>query len=176
MSEDIKTTELDSLKQLAENKGIEFHPNIGLDKLKAKIAEHDEKFASKAAEPKMNPKMAQREEARKEAMKLVRVRIACMDPSKREWQGEWMSVGNSLLGFHTKYVLFDYEYHLSQFMIDNLKDKKFRMSKDVPDGKGGKVSKNFFPAAYNIEILEPLTKEQLANLAADQAKRGAVDK
>ncbi len=176
MSDDIAMTELDTLKQLAENKGIEFHPNIGLDKLKTKIAEYDKRFAKAIEEPKRSSKMAAREEARKVAMKLIRVRIACMDPSKREWQGEWLSVGNSLLGFHTKYVLFDHEYHLTQFMVDNLKDRKFRMSKDIPDGKGGKISKNFFPNAYNVEILTPLDKKQLAELAADQAKRGAVDK
>ncbi len=175
MSEDMKTAELDALKQLAENKGIEFHPNIGLEKLKVKIAEFDKQF-EETPKPKMTNQAKKREEARIKHMKLVRCRIACMDPAKREWQGEWLSVGNAVLGFHTKYVLFDHEYHLTQFMIDNLKDKKFRMSKDVPDGKGGKYSKNFFPASYNIEILDPLTEQELADLAADQAKRGAVDK
>ncbi len=174
MSEDMQITELDSLKQLATNKGVEFHPNIGLDKLKTKIAEFDAQHEV-TAKP-VTAQAARRDKARQEQMKLVRVRIACMDPAKREWQGEWLSVGNALLGFHTKYVLFDHEYHLTQFMVDNLKDKKFRMSKDVPDGKGGKYSKNFFPAAYNIEYLEPLSQAELDALAADQAKRGAVDK
>lgn len=175
MSEEF--TELDSLKQIAENKGIKFHPSISLEKLKEKIKEFDEK-AAEANTVKASPnktKMDKRNQLRKDKLKLVRCRITCMNPHKREWQGEWMSIGNAVLGFHTKYVLFDHEYHLSQMMIDTLKNKVFRQTKDVPDGKGGKYRKNFFPKEYNIELLDPLTQEELDALAADQAKRQAID-
>ena len=175
MSEEF--TELDSLKQIAENKGIKFHPSISLEKLKEKIADFDAK-AAEATEPKQSKslsKLQKREELRKSKMKLVRCRITCMNPHKREWQGEWFSAGNSILGFHTKYVLFDHEYHLTQMMVDILKSKVFRQTKDVPDGKGGKYRKNFFPKEYNIEILDPLSPEELDALAADQAKRQAID-
>lgn len=170
-------TELDSLKQLAENKGIKFHPSISVEKLKEKIEAFDAGLEQEN-EPKATKaksKMQRREELRKEKMKLVRCRITCMNPHKREWQGEWFSAGNAVLGFHTKYVLFDHEYHLTQMMVDILKTKVFRQTKDVPDGKGGKYRKNFFPKEYNIEILDPLTKEELEALAADQAKRQAID-
>lgn len=170
-------TELDSLKQLAENKGIKFHPSISVEKLKEKIAAFDAGLEQEN-EPKASKaksKMQRREELRKEKMKLVRCRITCMNPHKREWQGEWFSAGNAVLGFHTKYVLFDHEYHLTQMMVDILKTKVFRQTKDVPDGKGGKYRKNFFPKEYNIEILNPLTQEELDALAADQAKRQAID-
>lgn len=168
-------TELDSLKEIADNKGIKYHPSISVEKLKIKIAEFD--AAQEISKPTVarGNKMAKREALRKEKLKLVRCRITCMNPHKRDWQGEWMSVGNSLLGFHTKYVLFDHEYHLSAFMIDILKTKVFRQTKEVPDGKGGKYRKNFFPKEYNIEILDPLTEEELEALAADQAKRQAID-
>lgn len=178
MSEEF--TELDSLKQIAENKGIKFHPSISVEKLKEKIADFDAK-ADEASEPKetkgsaTKSKMQKRNELRKEKLKLIRCRITCMNPHKRDWQGEWMSIGNAVLGFHTKYVLFDHEYHLTQMMIDTLKTRVFRQTKDVPDGKGGKYRKNFFPKEYNVEILPALTPEELDALAADQAKRQAID-
>ncbi|WAI96131.1 coil containing protein [Vibrio phage vB_VhaP_PG11] len=172
---DQEFTELDSLKQVAENKGISFHPKIGLEALKAKIAEFDAGLEEKTPTvKKAQTKIQKRQALAKEKLKLVRVRIACMNPAKREWQGEWLSCGNSTLGFHTKYVLFDHDYHLTQFMVGILQDKKFRMSKDVPDGKGGKYRKNYFVKEYNVEILDPLTQEELDALAADQAKRQAI--
>lgn len=166
-------TELESLKQIAENKGISFGPNIGVSTLKRKIEDFDAKMDIAAS--KREQKSKTRHEAQKEALKLVRVVVNSNDPAKKELQGEWMSVGNSLLGTHTKYVLFGHEYHLTEFMVKQLELKQYRTSRSFKDRDGVRRRKNYFHRAYNIERLPALTEKELAELRTQQSKRSDSD-
>src|SRR5690606_37676690 len=97
-----KEDELTTLKERAKLMGISFHPSIGVESLKNKMAEHrgkdePEKPAT-ASKANKNQEAAARVEDRNRALKLVRCRITCMNPNKREWEGEIFTAGNSVIG------------------------------------------------------------------------------
>jgi hypothetical protein len=174
MTEELKLDELELLKGRADDMGLKYHPSISLDKLKAKIEE--------ANAPKEEPVVAKasgsktRQEHVKEATKLIRIRIVNMNPNKREWQGEFFSASNRVVGTIKKYVPYDVEWHVPNFIFKMIKARKFRVTKEVSNGKGGKITQNRFLPEFSVEVLPDLTPAELKELAADQAKRGAVDK
>ena len=178
MSEDYEVLEdeLDSLKLIAERRGIKHHPAIGLATLKAKIAEADEKEA--ATEEEVAPVVAAGEETKaqlisrlkKEANRLIRARITCMNPNKSEWEGELFSFGNNAVGTVKKFVPYNVEYHIPQCILNMIKARNCQVFYTVTDpatrqkNRKGKSIKEF-----GIEILEPLTQKQLNELAQRQA-------
>lgn len=175
-TQELELDELTLLKSRADDMGISYHPNIGLDKLKAKINEQLEpKQPENRASISVNTKAKERQEKIKEATKLVRVRVVCMNPTKRQWKGEIITVANKTVGTLRKFVKFDVEYHVPNFIYKVMKDRKFRITDEVSDGKGGKITRNKFVPEFNIEVLPQLTEAELKQLASDQAKRGAID-
>ncbi len=102
-------TELELLKDRAKMLNISFSNNIGVDALKEKInaelqpKEEKEISADKRARMALN---AKRKKAKEEAEKLVRIRITCMNPGKKEWPGEIITVGNKFSGMHKKFISF----------------------------------------------------------------------
>jgi len=113
----------------------------------------------------------------KDSMKLVRCIVTNRNPMKQGWDGEIIAVANDLGVNARKFVPFgiDQGYHLPQIMINALNDKKCTIfvKKKGPDGK--LISRAKQIKEYAIEILPPLTKEELKELAADQRARGAID-
>jgi len=173
MTDELQLDELELLKGRADDMGIKYHPSISLEKLKVKIEE--------ASEPKETTKVpATKNERRKayidEANKLIRVRVVNMNPNKRDWKGEFITVSNNVVGTIKRYVEFDVEWHVPNFVYKTLLSRKFRITKEESDGKGGKISKNRFMPEFSVEVLPQLTEQELKALAADQAKRGAIDK
>ena len=111
-----------------------------------------------------------------EAMKLIRCVITCRNPLKQSWDGEIINVSNDVVGSTTKFVPFNLSegFHLPQMIINTLGDKECTIfvNKKVngENVKQGKLIKEFA-----IEILPPLTKEELKALSLDQKARGAID-
>lgn len=182
--------ELAMLKQRADIMGIKYHPNIKLDSLKAKVkAKMDGEsvdYADEEAEtintsntvmqlntftPMMKETPAQRLAKRKqEALKLVRIRVACMNPVKANMKGEIFCVGNAELGMLKKYVPFNAEqgWHVPNLILQELKNKKFVSHYETTDHKKRKIMKTKLIPEYSIEILDPLTPEELKELAQRQ--------
>ena len=94
-----------------------------------------------------------------------------MNPSKKEWPGEIVSVGSAKLGTFKKYIPFNSAepYHIPKIIYDMLMDKKCTIFSSVTDERGNTVRKGRLVNEYAIEILEPLTKEELSELARTQA-------
>lgn len=100
--------ELELLKERAKTLGIKHSPNIGVDGLREKI---EAKLAgtaedeSDSAEPinKLTPGQA-RANAHLEEMKLIRLRIANMNPAKADLNGEIFTVANKVIGTVRKFV------------------------------------------------------------------------
>jgi hypothetical protein len=167
-------SELEVLKGRADDIGLEYHPSIGVDKLRVKV---DAALKPKATSSQVKAinKMEARQEFVKVAKKLKRVRIVNMNPNKRESKGEYITVANKMVGTIKRFVPFDVDWHIENFIYEVLHSRKFRITREIPDGKGGKTTKNSFIPEFNIEVLGDLTKKELEELAADQAKRGAID-
>ena len=167
--------ELTSLKARADLMGISYHPSIGLEKLREKVnaALAVEKPAGVAAEDEA----AQRRRAIEEATKLVRVRVNCMNPAKKEWSGEIITVGNSVVGTHKKYIPFNAEdgWHIPHIMYEALLGRECQVFVTVTDSRGNKSRKGRIIKEFAVEVLPPLTQEELAELARRQAMAGNVD-
>ena len=112
-------------------------------------------------------------EARKKALKLHRVVVTCKDPMKQNWEGEIISAGNDLIGEVKKYIPFnnDEGWHIPEIILNVLKEKKCTIfvNKKGKDGMPIKVAKQI--NAYSIQELEPLSKEELEELARIQRQK-----
>lgn len=171
-------TELEVLKDRAKQMGIEFHPNIGLDKLKAKVN------GALAPEPVEEPTSPQKEtktqrtvRLRKQAHKLVRIRVACMHPDKKEYEGEIITASNSAVGSIKKYVPFnnDEGWHVPQIILNVMKERKCQVFTWVKDSRGNKVKRGKEINEFAIEILPDLTPAELQELKERQALANNLD-
>lgn len=178
--------ELNTLKARADLQGIKYHPSIGLKSLKEKLQVHSDKIngvpETKESKPiKLSSKAdfvshseyrtRELKERRKKAGSLVRVNVTCMNPDKKEWEGEIISVGSAKLGTYKKYVLFNAPdgWHIPHIIYEAMKERKCSVFHTVKDHLGNKVRKAKLINEFNIEVLPPLSKEELKKLAQRQA-------
>lgn len=108
---------------------------------------------------------------RKKIGQLVRCRIQCMNPAKKDWPGEIFSVGSAKLGTFKKFVPFNSPepYHLPKIIYDMLTEKKCTVFYTDVDPHGNKTRKGRLVNEFAIEVLPPLTRDELSELARRQA-------
>lgn len=186
---DIQVTpaeELAALKQRADMMGVTYHPNIGLEKLRDKVNsvlndkpedEAEDKPAAAAVVAGVETDGQKRARLKREASRLIRIRVTCMNPAKAEWQGEIFSVGNSVVGSFTKFVPFNADdgWHVPEIIYKAMAERQCQVFYTVPDARGNKVRKGKLIKEFAIEKLDPLTKEELQELAQRQAMSKSVD-
>ena len=117
---------------------------------------------------------ALREEIVAREMALVRCRITNMDPKKKDLPGEIFTVANEFLGTVRKYVPYgeqtDDGYHIPVCIYNQLVDRTFVSIRTVKNKQGrGTVTTTSDAREFAIEVLPPLTAEELARLANAQA-------
>lgn len=187
---------LQTLKARADQMGIKYHPSISLDKLRAKVSaklndqpDPDEVVETKPAEvnapvvanaPMHTPEqtLAMKRKAIKDnAHKLVRVNIACNNPAKREWEGEIFTTGNQATGTLTKMVPFNVDWHVPQMILNMIRDRECQIfvSRNINvNGIPKKIREAKMIREFNVQELEPLTKEELDELARRQAMANSI--
>jgi hypothetical protein len=171
--------ELAALKQRADVLGLTYHPSIGVEKLREKVnaalaptvEEAKPAVATEESEGMRNSRL------KREASKLVRIRVTCMNPAKKEWEGEIFSVGNSVVGSFTKFVPFNTEdgWHVPQMILQMIQDRQCQVFYTVSDQRGNKTRKGKLIKEFSVEILPPLTPEELHDLAQRQAMSNSID-
>lgn len=167
--------ELATLKARADRLGISYHPSIGLEKLKEKVNATVTATEVKPDPVEVNPQEESKEQRRKrkrlEANVLVRVRITCMNPAKKEWEGELFTAGNSVVGSFTKYVPFntDEGWHVPQIILNQIKQRMCQIFVSSKDDRGNTVRKGKQIKEFNVEILPSLSQEEIRDLAQRQA-------
>lgn len=194
--------ELDMLKQRARMMGIEFSNNIGLETLKAKIAAKrdgvEDPFPKTdtldevSTEPNPAPlledpalpapkKEGLRQRLIRENMRLIRLRITNMDPKKKDLPGEVFTVANQYLGTVKKFIPYgevtEDGYHVPYCLYKMLKARKFlniRTFKDRKNNNEIKVEQSW-AAEFALEVLPPLTKEEIIRLGAAQSAAGGLN-
>ena len=178
--------ELTTLKERATLMGLKFHPSISLDKLREKVNaatdESDEPdvevVSAKAVAPVIEETMNQkRNRLKKEALALVRIRLTCMNPAKAEWEGEIFTIGNALIGSVKKFVPFNADdgWHVPTVILQQLQERQCQVFVSAKDARGNNVRRGKLIKEFAIEILPPLTKEELEELARRQAMSKAID-
>lgn len=179
-----RAEELAELRKEADELGVKYHHLAGPDTIRQKIEEHLAALEDKQAEEIKNIRpedvpqpisaaaMERRlfEEKKREANRLVRIRVQCMDPTKKEWPGEIISVGSAKLGTFKKYIPYNNEpYHVPKIIYQELKERKCTVfiTETLPNGQ--KTRKGKLVPAYAIEVLPPLTPQEIKDLAQRQA-------
>lgn len=171
-SEEI-TDELTLLKERADLMGIEYHPSIGLEKLKERI---NAALTTSASEEKETPgQLRSRQIA--ELTKLVRIRVTCMDPAKKGWPGEIFTLSNGVIGTVKRYVPFNAPdgWHVEKIIFDHMKNMRWRGTQESKGPRGMKIKKNIQLPAFSIEVLPDLTETELKDLAQKQALNHSID-
>lgn len=183
-------SELDTLKRRADLLGMKYHPSISADTLKKKIAEHMAELqaaaapaatasatpapvtpAASSAAPVEETEGQRRKRLLMEATKLVRVNVICRNPSKREWEGEIIAGGNTLVGTHKKFVKFNTTegWHVPQVIVNILRAREYQHFYNERTDKGQTVRKGRQEREFSVEVLEPLTQAELDQMAKVQA-------
>lgn len=187
-AEENTVDEMSVLKSRAKAMGIEFSNSIGLDTLRNRI---NEKLApAEAVEPQVNPlamgekpvtkKRTLRQKLHDEQMKLVRIRITCMDPKKANLPGEIFTVANEHLGTVKKFVPYgeatDDGFHVPYCIYRALDARKFLNIRSVKDRRTGvpRIESNWLKE-FSIAVLPPLTVAQIADLKTAQIAAGSID-
>ena len=196
---DVEQKEHESLQERAKQMGITFHPNTGLEKLRNKVnakllgeVETPEVDKPKEVAPINTSKAATKENPgqvpvetknqrhsrlRKNAAKLVRIRITCMNPNKKDWEGEVFTVSNSVVGTHKKFVPFNNTegWHVPQIIYNMIKERQFQTFYTEKARNGVKVRKSKLINEFAIEVLDKLTPDELTDLARRQAVANTID-
>lgn len=186
MSDEIVQDELASLKAKADLMGVSYHPSIGVEKLREKVraamGDEPQEGEAKDADPVKQDGAGEslslrRMRLKREASQLVRIRLTCLNPAKKEWPGEIIAVGNSAVGTFKKYIPFTAEegWHVPRIIYEHLKDRQCQVFVTVKQKNGVAVRKGKLIKEFAIEVLPPLTKEELHDLAQRQAMAGASD-
>lgn len=168
-----EAAELEAAKERAKSLGLTFHPSISLEKLNERIAEKMADMNETAAKPKAPVK---KDTVKQEALKLVRIRVTCMNPAKKHMQGEFFTSGNSLIGSITKYVQFGVEWHVPQIILNQIKDAKFlQLVEKTNKANNQKYREHILVPTYAVEVLPALTEEERKELARRQAMAAGTE-
>lgn len=180
----LQAAALEDLKERATKLGIKFHPMIGEDKLREKVAEamtrldgentpasegSDEVAAISAYVAPKETKAQQAYRLKSEASELIRVRVTNMNPNKREWEGEIFTAANSVVGTFRKFVPFNVPWHVPRIILEQLRQRQFQHFTTEVDRRGNKVRRGRLIAEFAIEELSPLSEKELKELAQRQA-------
>jgi len=176
--------QLQQLQTQADSLGVKYHHRAGAAKIQAAIEAYLAAGNDGAAPPQVaggpppyEPPMNEAEyraqrlgERRRFAGSLVRCRITCMNPNKTNYPGEIISVGSSKLGTFKKYIPFDGKpYHVPRIIFDHLKDRECSVFVDQKDDRGHKTRRGKLIKEFAIEILDPLSVDELEDLRKAQA-------
>lgn len=185
------TNELEILKFRAKQLGIKFREDIGIETLRQRIEsrlsgenpkdEEEKKVTKEVSKRKVSNDVLLRQHLQKEKMKLVRIRITNMNPSKRDIPGEIITVSNHYLGEVRKFVPYgehtENGYHVPYCIYTFLKNRKFQSIRTIKDRSKpfGVATRTEMVPEYAIEVLPNLSKKELDKLAASQAAAGGLN-
>ncbi len=194
-------TRLELLKRKADLMGVTYSNNIGEDTLADRIQKHLDGESTKgtagdtpnpfldqakdiqtAQEGNAEPVrvMSPREYLLKDSMKLVRCMITNLDPKKKDLPGEIITVANEYIGTVRRFVPYgeitDDGWHIPNVIYEHLKGKKFLHSqtKKIPKTGIDDVTTRDAPE-FAIQVLPPLTEEELERLRTAQLAAGSVE-
>ena len=168
---------LDQLKAKAETLGIVATVEDTVDTLRAKIKAAQEPkevpiVPDSPALVKAKAEQVLRQKIYEESMYLIRCRITNMNPNKADLPGEIFTVSNRYVGTVRRYVPYsetENGWHLPKILFDMLKEKQFPQIKTKKGLNGQLMPETKMVNEFALEILEPLTAEELKVLANRQA-------
>lgn len=178
-----KVSELDAVKARADKLGLSYHPSIGLEKLREKVlaklnGEPDVKdSAAVPVEASEESSVARKLRKRREASELVRIRVTCMNPNKKDWDGEIFTAANAVVGTFKKYVPFnaDEGWHVPRIIYNMMTQRQCQIFVNKKTKNGVTMREGKLIREFAIEVLPMLTEAELSELATQQAIAKNID-
>jgi len=169
-------SELDGLKDRADTMGLKYRKDITVDNLRSKVADaladkepvNDGLDLTKPV-TKTLTENEQRVVFKKEAAALTRIRVTCMDPNKREYDGDFFCAGNRIIGTYKVYVPFDVEWHVPSVILKMIRRKQCQVFVSKRDERGRQIREGKSIKAFAVEVLPALTAQEMKELAQRQA-------
>ena len=164
----MEESEIDSLKTRLNQMGVKYHHKANVDTLR------------KLLNDKLNPEASAAPTVRSvldEATALVRCKITCMNPAKREWQGEIFTAGNSVIGVVRKFIPYNSpaaeSFHIPRILLGSMKERKFLQTRSIKTTSGA-TQETYLAQEFVVVELPPLTPEELKELADQQAANRGI--
>lgn len=184
--EELDAQEKASLLERAKQMNLKVSNNISLKTLREKVNNAIEGIPPEPTpEEEVEAEMGvarlnmTRSELNKKARRLIRLRYTNMNPAKAKIPGEVIVVANGVIGTIRQVVPFGEAaqagFHVPYAIYQYMKKKKFPMHQKGKDGRDDSYSGSRWVNEYNIEVLPPLTKEQIAKIARKQMAEGFHD-
>jgi hypothetical protein len=116
----------------------------------------------------------------RDQMRLIRCHIVNLDPKKKDLPGEIFSVANEVLGNVRKFVPYgevtEGGYHIPFVLYRMLSRRKFLQIRNRRDPRTGtNVTTQAWVKEFSITVMDPLTPDELRNLAQAQIAAGSID-
>lgn len=171
---------LDSLKVVAEDLGITYSPNIKYATLKMKV---DAAIQAELPRPDKDevtktPEVleAEKNQAIKlDLTKLVRCMIVSNDPAMKEWDmTPYYSFSNSTITLDSITIPLGVEWHIPNAYVGMLQAMECKIPVKTKDEKGRPITIRRSVKKYNVNILPPLTAEELEALKMAQVMRDGL--
>lgn len=171
------------LIQRANVLGINFAANISTSRLAERIATHlagtaEEEGVAAAdvpqyAERVMTAKELEdlhRRQVIEDQTALVRVVITCMNPALSELESEMFHITNDYMS-DRRVIPFGKPWHVSRALYNHLQGLTYQAFRTITTQFGQKKIPFEVPA-YGIQVLPPLTNEEISSIATSQHAQG----
>jgi hypothetical protein len=112
------------------------------------------------------------------ALRMQRIVVSPNDPLMSSYNGLIFTVGSSAVNkgkMIKKYVPFNNDdgWHVPQIIIDQIDAAEMQKFRQVTLPNGDKGLQPYLTKKFNVQILDPLTRDEMEILAAAQASKGA---
>lgn len=107
----------------------------------------------------------------KEAFKLVRCTITSNNKNKVALRGEIFCARNAKISEIKKFVPFGVPTHVPQILFNIIQEKQYQTFRDEKVN-GNTVTRTMLIPEYNIQILPPLTRDELEAIKQKQIAEG----
>lgn len=184
-------TALETLKHVASALGIQFHHKVGAKKLEEMIEDFLQAQKKKDAQSALRQEQQYQAESEsiqasnevspqmkrmrmvKDATRLKRIRVTCMNPNKKDWSGEIITASNSVVPTQKKFVAFNVPWHVPQIILNVLKERQCQMFKTVTRGKH-KIREPYLIPEFSIEEMAPMSIQEFEDLKKEQAMANRI--
>ena len=171
-------TERELLKQKADLLGLTYASNISTDKLRDLINQANEPVEVKQDTSVNESGSSEEDEAmalRLELTKKIRVMITCNDPLMKDWDmTPYYSFSNSTITLDSITIPLGVEWHIPNAYVGMLQAMECKIPVKTKDEKGRPITTRRTVKKYNVNILPPLTAEELEALKMAQVMRDGL--
>ena len=171
-------TERELLKQKADLLGLTYANNITTEKLRDLVNQANEPVEVKQSTDTIAKGSSVEDEAlalRLELTKKIRVLVTCNDPLMKDWDmTPYYSFSNSTLTLESITVPLGVEWHIPNAYVGMLQSMECKIPVKTKDEKGRPITTRRTIKKYNVNILPPLTPEELETLKTAQIMRDGL--